>query len=50
MVYPVTRKKKLEEVHFADEEFLYNKANSKDVYTWIMVSYRRYSRRCDACC
>ena len=37
--------KKLEEVHFVDEEFLHKKVNRNGVYMRIMVCYRRYSRR-----
>ena len=39
---------KLEQVDFVDEEFLLKKIDNKDVYIWILVSFRRYSRRCDA--
>ena len=41
----VTHRKKLEEMDFVDEEFLYKKVNKNDVYMRIMVCYRRYSRR-----
>ena len=37
--------KKLQEVDFADKQFLQKKINNKDVYMWIMVCYRRCSRR-----
>ena len=38
----VTHTKKLEEVYFADEEFLHKKINKNGVYIRIMVCYRRY--------
>ena len=40
----VTHTKKLEEVYFADEEFLHKKVNKNGVYRSIMVCYRRCSR------
>ena len=36
--YIATYRKKLKEVVFVDEEFLYKKTSKKDVYMWIMVS------------
>ena len=42
----VTHRIKLEEVEFVDEEFQDKKVNNKDFYMWIIVCYRRYSRRC----
>ena len=35
--YIATYRKKLEEVVFVEEEFLYKKISKKDVYMWIMV-------------
>ena len=35
--YIATCRKKLEEVVFVDEEFLYKKISKKDVDMWIMV-------------
>ena len=35
--YIATYRKKLEEVVFVEEEFLYNKISKKDVHMWIMV-------------
>ena len=47
----VIYKKKLEEMEFADEEFLRKKINNKDVYMWIMVCYRsRKTGRCSRGC
>ena len=41
----VTHRKKIEEVHLVDEEFLHNKVNSNGFCMWIMVCYRIYSTR-----
>ena len=41
----VTHRKKIEEVHLVDEEFLHNKVKSNGFYMWIMVCYRIYLRR-----
>ena len=41
----VIHRKKLEEVHFADEEFLHKKVNKNDVFIRIMVCYRKYCRK-----
>ena len=35
--YIATYRKKLEEVAFVEEEFLYKKISKKDVYMWIIV-------------
>ena len=35
--YIATYRKKLEEVVFVEEEFLYKKISKKDVYMWIRV-------------
>ena len=40
----VTYRKKLEEVHFVEEEFLHKKVNKNGINMRIMASYRRYSR------
>ena len=37
---------KLEEVDFIGKTFLHKKIKKKDLCMWIVVSYRRYSRRC----
>ena len=37
---------KLEEVDFVGKTFLHKKIKKKDLCIWIVVSYRRYSRRC----
>ena len=31
---------------FTEKEFLCKKINKKNVYVWIMVCYKTYSRRC----
>ena len=42
----VTYRKKLEKVHFPDEECLHKKINNKYNYIWIIMCCRGYPRRC----